>query len=115
MKKLTHLLLSIITAVLAVFVTPLPQADPPELDCTGDVPCAAPQLVALPPDSPDGGTDVGPPPTTQIVATGDATTGVLPPFVEDYSPPLRRRLPRPMPQADEGWLGATAPSLRPLG
>ena len=90
MKKFTPLLLSIIAAVLAVFVTPSPQADPPELDCTGDLPCAAPQLVALPPDSPDGGTDVGPPPPTQSVATGDATTRILHPFFEDadlvYSP-----------------------------
>jgi hypothetical protein len=106
---------AVLTVAFASLVTPSRQAEPPELDCTGDAPCAAPQLVALPPDGPDGGADAGPPLSAQIVETAGATAGALPPYVEDNSTPLRHHVMRPMPQADEGWLGATAPSPVPLG
>jgi hypothetical protein len=80
------------------------------------MPCVDRQVVALPPHGHESESNAIPPATAQIVETAGATTGTLPPYVEDYSPPLRRRLPwRPMAQADESWLGATAPSLRPLG
>jgi hypothetical protein len=82
MEKFARFLYSSLAAVtattIAIFVTPSPQADPPELDCAGDAPCTVPQLVALPQDGPDGGTDVGPPPTHDIVAASGPATPLPP-------------------------------------
>jgi hypothetical protein len=55
-------------AGIAIFITPAPQAEPTELDCATDAPCAAPRLVALPPDGPEGEDWIGPPLTQDIVA-----------------------------------------------
>jgi hypothetical protein len=115
MNKFARLLYSTlaaaIAAVLAVFVTPSTQADPPELDCTGDAPCTAPQLVALPQDGPDGGANIGPPPTKDIVAASGPATP-LPPlgWMNDTMTMLPRRPAwRPPVQAsDDGWLAYAA-------
>jgi hypothetical protein len=115
MNKFVRVLYSALAAVTAIaiatFVTPSPQADPPELDCTGDAPCTAPQLVALPQDGPDGGADVGPPPTSDIMAaSGPAAplpplgwlnnTMTMPPRPLSWTPPIQL--------SDDGWLAYAA-------
>jgi hypothetical protein len=115
MNKFARLLYSTLAAaiagVLAIFVTPSPPADPPELDCTGDAPCTAPQLFALPQDGPDGGADIGPPPTKNIVAASGPATP-LPPLGwmnETMTMLPRRPAWRPPVQAsDDGWLAYAA-------
>jgi hypothetical protein len=65
------------------------------------------------PDMPEHGNATHAP-TAQIVETGGTATEALPPYVEDTSAPLPHRWPRrPMTQADESWLGATAGALPP--
>ncbi|MBV9201091.1 MAG: hypothetical protein JO320_18105 [Alphaproteobacteria bacterium] len=95
-------------------MTASPQADPPELDCTGDAPCTAPQLVALPQDGPDGGADIGPPPTKEIVAESARATP-LPPLGwmnDTITVPPRRPVWRPRYQEDDGWLAYAAMHAR---
>jgi hypothetical protein len=112
------------TAGIAIFVTPSPQADPPELDCTGDGPCSAPQLFALPQDGPDHGADIGRPPTKDIVAASGPATPLPPLGWMNDTMTMQPRRPawRPRIQEDDGWLGyaamhaqATAPAAANSG
>jgi len=113
LNRLLSAAAAVLTTAIASLVTPSPQSEPAELDCTRDAPCAAPQLVALPPDGHDGGADPGPPLSALTVETADTASTALPPYVETTNTPLRRVPRRPMPQAGEGWLSATAPSRFP--
>jgi hypothetical protein len=99
------------TAGIAIFVTPAPQAEPTELDCTADAPCTGPQLVALPQDGPDSGADIGPPASKDIVAASGPATP-LPPLGwmnDTMTMPPRRPAWRPrIQQQDDGWLAYAA-------
>jgi hypothetical protein len=117
MNKLANCLLA-----LAAFIASLEaisrEADPPEPDCPAVAPCSGPQLVALPPDGPDGGTDATPPAAQIAAASGLAAPGLLPPlgWLNDTMTALPRRLPwRPPIQAsDDGWLAyAATQGVRP--
>jgi hypothetical protein len=112
MNKLANCLLA-----LAAFIASLEavsrEADPPEPDCPAVTPCTGPQLVALPPDGPDGETEAAqPPPAQMAAASGPAAPGPLPPlgWLNDTMTTLPRRPQwRPPIQApDEGWLAYAA-------
>src|ERR1700739_2065495 len=96
-----------LAALIASLEAISPEAEPAEPDCPVVAPCADRQQIALPPDGPDSETAAAPP-AERAVEIADATAGALPPYVEDNSTPLRRVPTRPMPQADESWLAATA-------
>jgi hypothetical protein len=103
-----------LAALIASLEAISPEAEPAEPDCPAVAPCADRQRIAFSPDGPDSETAAAPP-NALIVEIADATTEALPPYVEDNNTPLRRLPTRPMSQADESWLAATAPSFVPLG
>jgi hypothetical protein len=112
-KRARFLLAAGTTAGIAIFVTPAPQAEQTELDCTAKAPCTAPQHFALQPDGPDGGAEIKPPPGGGIVTvsgpSGPATP--LPPgswMNDTMTMPLRRPAWRPRTQEDGGWLAYAA-------
>jgi hypothetical protein len=114
MNKFARFLSALATgtaAGIAIFVTPAPQADPAELDCTADTPCTGPQLFAVQPDGPDGGAEVEPAPRADILAASGPTTP-LPPLGwmnDTMTMPPRRWAWRPsIQQQDDGWLAYAA-------
>jgi hypothetical protein len=67
MNKFAHCFLAL-AAFIATLEAVSREADPPEPGCPSVAPCATPQLVALPLDGPDSGTDPGAPPDAKMVA-----------------------------------------------
>jgi hypothetical protein len=110
-KFVRFALVAFAAIVYAVFVFPSRQADPPEPDCASDAPCAEPQLIALPQDGPDGNSDVGPPPASDIIAAS-GPAALLPPLGwlnDDTMTPPRSQPRRPhLQSSDDGWLAYAA-------